>query len=277
MCGNTVAVAGDASAECDGKQSTNKKSASSASNGRGGNRRILSANQGAALNSSSSVKVGVCGIAVAVAGNASGNCEGNQSSASATSLSSNGSDNGSRAVLSDNQASALNGSPTGQVGVCGIALAVAGDASASCEGNQGSSLGSDASLASTGGPNRSIGSGNQTAAGNGSPTGQVAVCGIAVGVAGDSSANCEGNQSSANADGTSLSNSDEHGIGSGNQVAALTGSPTAQAGVCGVAVGIAGDTSASCDGNRDSEANSSVSSIGSGDAERGIGSGRSQH
>ena len=276
VCGNAVALGGQASASCEGNQSSDHRGTKANSNGARGdrNRPLLSQNQLAALTGFASVKAMVCGVSIAVFGNASGNCGGNQSTVSETGTSNEGTTGSNYGVASGNQVAAGTGSPSAQAGVCGIAVSVAGDASGSCEGTQSSNSEGSVSNGDNGGGGADALSDNQVAALTGSPSAQAQACGVSISVYGDASSSCEGNQSSNN--GGSVSTAPNGGEGSGilsdNQVATLTGSPSAQAQACGVSVSVYGDSSTSCEGTQTSANEASTPSNGHGGA-AGTGSG----
>ncbi|HWG99081.1 MAG TPA: chaplin family protein [Pilimelia sp.] len=137
------------------------------------------------------------------------------------------------------------------VDVCGNAIAVLGDAAASCGagGNGGGDYDKESGRAgnATTGNNGGLVTGNQLLA---SVTAPITITGNAVAVGGDAAAvakgNGGGNGGGANEAG-SWTTGDNDGLGTGNQVGAIVDVPV---NVCGNAVAVLGDAAASCGGDK---------------------------
>jgi hypothetical protein len=127
--------------------------------------------------------VTVCGIEVPIGGKAEGDCPDKGESAAGTPTTLPGNKGG---LLSDNQ---VNVPVTVPVTACGNAVAVLGDARASCDGRQGQSAGaSNAQPAAEPGPSGPL-AGNEV---NVSADAPLEVCGNAVGLAGEADDSCGG-------------------------------------------------------------------------------------
>jgi hypothetical protein len=189
--------------------------------------------------------INICGVAAAVLGTADAGCEGGSSAefngaGDLTTQNNTGLGNG-------NQAYAPVQVPTE---VSGIAAAVGGVANAWSTG------GSHASIAESGRQGgsdtisqRNIGalSGNQLLAPVQAP---INACGNAIAVGGASGAGCEGGADAEYSGAGDLTTQDNIGLGNGNQLFAPIQAPV---NVCGNAVAVLGQASASCEGGSDAE------------------------
>jgi hypothetical protein len=189
--------------------------------------------------------INICGIAAAVLGTADAGCEGGSSAefngaGDLTSRNNTGLGNG-------NQAYAPVQVPTE---VSGTAAAVGGVAHGWSDG------GSNATIAESGRhgksdttTERNIGalSGNQLLAPIQAP---INACGNAIAVGGASDAGCEGGADADYKGAGDLTTQDNIGLGNGNQIFAPIQAPV---NVCGNAVAILGQASASCEGGSDAE------------------------
>jgi hypothetical protein len=245
VCGNAVAVLGDADASCEGSQDGR---ATTGNDGDGDNEEALIA---ADVGGVPSVQGTICGNAVGALGDADASCEGSQDARTAA----RDDGDGEAAIDID----ALRWAMAVQIDACGNAVAALGDAHASCAGSQAARA-----AAGSGGGEATI-----VADVGGAPSAQGTICGNAVGIGGDASATCDGSQGAGGGTGLQM-------IACGNAVGALgeatascEGSrdtrapvrsdgdeaivrePSAQAVVCGNAVGIGGDAAAACEGPQD--------------------------
>ena len=190
--------------------------------------------------------VQVCGIGVAVLGDAAAGCDDAQVSATtdqapASEPATGPAEQAEDAVLSGND---LDLAAVLPVQVCGVAVAVGGDSSSSCDAATSSGSTGASGGGSTSGED-AVASGNDVDAVAVAP---VQVCGISVGVLGDAEGSCgeASTEGSAGDDpagpGTPGEGSDDP-VGSGNDVD-LSGSVAVQ--VCGIAAGVLGDASGGC-------------------------------
>ncbi|RBQ21201.1 hypothetical protein DP939_00230 [Spongiactinospora rosea] len=249
-CGNSVAILGEADANCKGGATVVNRGHGAGGNQTSGNGSVLGGNQVVAP---VSAPLDVCGNALAIFGSATAGCTGGST---VKNVGPGGGPGGNRtsgngSVLGGNQVVAPISAPTD---ICGNAVAVLGGAFGSCKGgatviNGGShgrhhhppkgrhgSAGNDTS------GNGSVGSGNQLIAPIDLP---IDVCGNAVG--GDASANCKGGakvvKRGRGAGGNRTSG--QGGVLSGNQAVAPV---TAPIDVCGNAVAVLGEAFAGCKG-----------------------------
>jgi ChpA-C len=125
LCGNAVALLGDAFAGCQGGASVSGGSGGGAST-TSGNHSIGGGNQASAP---ISVPVNVCGNSVAVLGNAKSGCKGGASTSGGGS--GGGSTSGNGSAGGGNQVGVPIKVP---VNVCGISVGILGDAASSCQG-----------------------------------------------------------------------------------------------------------------------------------------------
>ncbi len=186
VCGNAIAVLGDAFAFCKGGASVSHDSGDGSSAGprTSGNESILGGNQ---VSAPISVPVNVCGNAIALLGDASAFCKGGASVSRDSGDSGDGSSartSGNESILGGNQVRVPVNAP---VNVCGNAV----NSPAFCKG--GASVHTEGSSSEGAGPrtsgNESILGGNQVFAPVSVP---VNVCGNAVAVLGDAFAFCKG-------------------------------------------------------------------------------------
>jgi hypothetical protein len=205
---------------------------------------VLTGNQ---LDLSVDAPINICGNAVGVLGDATASCTINGGGGGAMEAG-DWTSTGNDGVGTGNQIAVPVHTP---INICGNAVGVLGDAGASCEiGGAGDAAGSYAASQSTeswtSSDNDGVLTGNQVAAIVSVP---VNVCGNAVGVLGDAAASCTINGSGGGAmeagDWTSTGND---GVLTGNQVAAILSVPV---NVCGNALALLGDATASCEINGD--------------------------
>ncbi|MEU4570976.1 chaplin family protein [Nonomuraea sp. NPDC023979] len=247
ICGNSVAVFGEAFAGC--------KGGSSVTNGGGHGRHYHSsrhvgstgndtdgrygAGSGNQVIAPVSLPITACGNAV---GNAPAGCEGGSSVHNSAAGSGAGGNHtsGRSGVLSGNQVVAP---VTAPVNVCGNAVALFGEAFAGCKGgvsvkNGGKGAGGNVTSGRSG-----VGSGNQVVA---PITAPVNACGNAVAALGLSEAHCKGGAFVSPHNGVGAggnTTSGRSGVLAGNQVIAPI---TAPVNVCGNAVAVLGDAAAGC-------------------------------
>lgn len=191
--------------------------------------------------------INICGVAAAVLGTASAGCEGGATAdydgaGDLTTQNNTGLGNG-------NQAFAPVQAPTE---ISGIAGAVGGDAYAWSNGGshadiESSKTGRQAESDTTTQRNLGALSGNQLLAPIQAP---INTCGNAVAVGGGSDAGCEGGADADYSGSGDLTSQDNVGLGNGNQLFAPVQAPV---NVCGNAVAVFGDASASCEGGSDAE------------------------
>src|SRR6266704_6236638 len=237
VCGNAIAVLGDAFGGCESAasassasqssashsstshhstshhaashSSTSASSASASSQTTSGSHSVLGGNQ---VSVPVSVPVTVCGNAAAVLGRAMSGCETAASASGAPASSQTTS--GSHSVAGGNQVSVPVSAP---VTVCGNALSVAGRAESSCApgGSSGGASASGASSSSqTTSGSHSVAGGNQVSAPVSVP---VTVCGNAAAVLGRAMGGCEPAASASGAAAGSQTTSGSHSIAGGNQ------------------------------------------------------------
>ena len=246
ICGNAVAVLGNALGGCKGGASvyTGAGRGPSVIQHSSGNGSILGGNQ---INAPVNAPIDVCGNAVAVLGNAVAHCKGGATvwttavikKTPGPGVVQHSSGNGS--ILGGNQANVPVNAP---IDVCGNAAALLGLASAGCVG--GASVtnggGSGSVIQHTSGDG-SIGGGNQINAPVNVP---VDVCGNSAAAAGLAASGCKGGASVKG--GTShvgQHTSGDGSIGGGNQINAPVNAPVD---VCGNAVAVLGNAVAGCKG-----------------------------
>jgi hypothetical protein len=231
VCGNGAAVLGEADAGCRGGAKINDSGeGGQTTDGTGG---VLAGNQ---VNAPISIPVNVCGNAVAVAGDSVGGCEGGALVKSGGDTGSGQETSGIFGVGAGNQANAPISIP---VTACGNAAALAGQASAFCEGGAHARSGSGGDQHTSGAAG--ILAGNQ---GNAPISIPAEVCGNAAAVVGLAAASCNGQTLVEGSHGSGAQTSGDHCIGSGNQTNTPVENP---ADVCGNAAAIVGLASALCE------------------------------
>ncbi|MFI6814219.1 chaplin family protein [Nonomuraea sp. NPDC050328] len=251
ICGNAVAVFGDAFAGCKGGSSVTNSGgggkpahdyhAGGWPHGSKGNDTDgrFGAGSGNQVIAPISLPITACGNAV---GNAPAGCKGGSSVENTTAGSGAGGNttSGRSGVLAGNQVVAPITAP---VNVCGNAVAVFGQAFAGCKGgasvrNGGKGAGGNHTSGQSG-----VGAGNQVVA---PITAPINACGNAIAALGLSEAHCKGGASVSPHDGLKAGGnrtSGRSGVLAGNQVIAPI---TAPVNVCGNAVAVLGDAAAGC-------------------------------
>ncbi|GAA2374338.1 chaplin family protein [Nonomuraea africana] len=249
ICGNAIAVFGQAFAGCKGGSSvTNGGEKPGHGYHRGHGRPGSSGNDtdgrfgagsGNQVIAPISLPITACGNAV---GNAPAGCKGGSTveNTAAGSGAGGNTTSGRSGVLSGNQVVAPITAP---VNVCGNAVALAGEAFAGCKGgvsvkNGGKGAGGNRTSGQSG-----VGSGNQVIA---PITAPINACGNAVAALGLAEAHCKGGASVSPKDGVGgggNTTSGRSGVLAGNQVIAPI---TAPVNVCGNAVAVLGDAAAGC-------------------------------
>jgi ChpA-C len=145
---------------------------------------------------------------------------------------------GNDGALTGNQAGVSLDAP---IDICGNAVGVLGDASASCA-TGGGSMGGAMEVGDSG-DNSGVGTGNQVLVPVQVP---INICGNAIGLAGNSAASCDAGSGNAGSYEAGLAGAQTSGNGgalTGNQVLASVVAPIT---ACGNAVGVLGDSAASC-------------------------------
>ncbi len=236
-----------------------------------GNSGFLSGNQ---ISATTQAPVDICGNAIGIVGNAQAGCVGGSWAALAGGSSHNLSI-GNSGIGSGNQISATTQAP---VNVCGNAVGIFGNSKAGCFGGSAAAIGggnggdsahghgqvmtaphvqansakksyttesthvTEATDVSVG--NSGIGSGNQISSVIQAP---IDICGNAVGIVGNAQASCVGGATaSSDSSGVpALTSGFNSGILSGNQVTSIIQAPV---NVCGNAISLVGNSSASCVG-----------------------------
>ncbi|SDJ94624.1 chaplin family protein [Nonomuraea jiangxiensis] len=248
LCGNAVAIFGDATAGCKGGSSVYNTGVGAGGNRTSGNASVLGGNQVVAP---ISAPVNICGNAIAVAGRAFAGCRGGSTVTNNggpgsryqrhAKVGSTGNDTDGRfGVGSGNQVIAPISLP---VEACGNAV---GNASAGCTG--GASVLNSGGGSGAGGNTTSgragVLSGNQVIA---PVTAPINVCGNAVAVLGQAFAGCKGGAHVKNGGRGAGGNrtSGNAGVLSGNQAVAPI---TAPINVCGNAAAVLGASEAHCKG-----------------------------
>jgi hypothetical protein len=225
VCGNAVAVIGEAVAGCEGGAKVKDGGSTGSRQETSGAGGVLSGNQ---ADIPISLPVNVCGNAV---GNAVAACEGGATVKQNGGGGGQQTTSGEGSVLGGNQVVAPISIP---VNVCGNAAAVIGEAGAVCEGG--------ATVKQNGG-----GGGQQTTSGEGSVLGgnqvvapisiPVNVCGNAAAVIGQAAGACDGKAVVKGANGSGGTTSGSGGVGSGNQADVPVKAPVD---VCGNAAAVIG-------------------------------------
>lgn len=249
ICGNAVAVFGEAFSGC--------KGGSSVTNGPGGPGHgyhstpgrpgssgndtdgRFSAGSGNQVIAPISLPITACGNAV---GNAPAGCKGGSSVENTAAGSGAGGNrtSGRSGVLSGNQVIAPITAP---INVCGNAAGVFGQAFAGCKGGVSVKNGGRGAGGNTTSGRSGVGSGNQVVA---PITAPINACGNAVAALGLAEAHCKGGASVSPRDGVGgggNTTSGRSGVLAGNQVIAPI---TAPLNVCGNAVAVLGDAAAGC-------------------------------
>ncbi|MGW5688351.1 chaplin family protein [Nonomuraea sp. NPDC003754] len=249
ICGNAVAVFGQAFAGCKGGSSVTNRpgkpghgyhrtpgrpgSSGNDTDGR------FSAGSGNQVIAPISLPITACGNAV---GNAAAGCKGGSSveNTAAGSGAGGNTTSGRSGVLSGNQVIAPITAP---VNVCGNAVAVLGQAFAGCKGGVSVKNGGRGAGGNTTSGRSGVLSGNQVIA---PITAPINACGNAVAALGLSEAQCRGGASVSPHNGVGgggNTTSGRSGVLAGNQVIAPI---TAPVNVCGNAVAVLGDAAAGC-------------------------------
>jgi hypothetical protein len=230
VCGNAVAVAGEAVGGCEGGATVKNGGDTGSGQETSG---VFGVGAGNQADIPISVPVDVCGNAV---GNAAAACEGGASVRNGGHRTGRQTTTGDLGVIAGNQGNAPVSIP---LTVCGNAAALAGQAGAFCEG------GAHARSSSGGGQHTSgaggILAGNQ---GNAPISIPAEVCGNAAAVVGLAGASCNGQTLVEGSQGSGGQTSGGHGAGNGNQANAPVKAP---ADVCGNAAAIVGLASALCE------------------------------
>jgi hypothetical protein len=227
ICGNAVALLGDAVAGCKGGASV-KNIGGGGGQQTSGTSSVAGGNQ---VSAPISAPIDACGNAV---GNAPAGCDGGASVHNHGSGANQTS--GESSVAGGNQVHAPVGVP---VDACGNAVALLGNASAECEGGAAVKNGSGGRGDTTSGKSGVL-AGNQVEA---PVTAPVNVCGNAVAVLGDASAGCTGTAVAGGSGTGGNTTSGENGVGSGNQVTAPVKAPVD---VCGNVVTVLGSVDPNC-------------------------------
>lgn len=250
ICGNAIAVFGEAFAGCKGGASVTNGGGGhhghGYQNGHGGTGSHGNDTDGRFGAGSGNQVVAPISLPITACGNAAGNapagCKGGSSVENRGGGSGAGGNttSGRSGVLSGNQVVAPITAP---INVCGNAVAVAGKAFAGCRGgvsvkNGGHGAGGNHTSGQSG-----VGSGNQVIA---PITAPINACGNAVAALGLSEAHCKGGASVSPQNGVGGGGnrtSGRSGVLAGNQVVAPI---TAPVNVCGNAVAVLGDAAAGC-------------------------------
>lgn len=230
VCGNAVAVAGEAVGGCEGGATVKNGGDTGSGQETSG---VFGVGAGNQADIPISVPVDVCGNAV---GNAAAACEGGASVRNGGHRTGRQTTTGDLGVIAGNQGNAPIGIP---LTVCGNAAALAGHASAYCERR------ARARSRAGGGPHTS-GAGGVLAGNQGNTPISIPaeVCGNAAAVGGLAGASCNGQTLVEGSQGSGGQTSGGHGAGNGNQANAPVKAP---AGVCGNAAAIVGLASALCE------------------------------
>ncbi|WP_396450462.1 chaplin family protein [Actinomadura sp.] len=231
VCGNAVAVAGDAVAGCEGG-SLVKNGGNTGSGQRTSG--VFGIGAGNQADVPISVPVDLCGNAV---GNGAASCEGGASVRNGGHRTGRQITDGAFGIIAGNQANAPVSAP---VTACGDAAGLAGRAWAFCEGGAHA-------RSSSGGDQRTSGAhgiiaGNQ---GNAPISIPVEVCGDAAAAVGTAAASCNGQTLVEGSHGSGAQTSGAHGVGGGNQSHAPVQAP---AEACGNAASVVGVASGLCEG-----------------------------
>ncbi|MDL4813756.1 chaplin [Actinomadura opuntiae] len=223
VCGNAVAIVGEAVAGCEGGAIVKNGGDTGAGQRTSGLHSVLGGNQ---ANAPVSAPVDVCGNAI---GNALAECEGGASVRNGGHGTGGQTTDGTSSVIGGNQANAPISVPAT---VCGNAAALVGEAGAYCEGgaHARSSSGGDQHTSGTG----SVGGGNQ---GNAPITAPVDVCGNAAAVVGKAAAHCNGQTLVEGSQGPGGHTSGNGSVGGGNQAHAPAKAPVDACGNVGAVVG----------------------------------------
>ncbi|WP_433244592.1 chaplin family protein [Actinomadura nitritigenes] len=223
VCGNAVAIVGQAVAGCEGGAIVKNGGHTGAGQKTSGLHSVIGGNQ---ANAPVSAPLDVCGNAI---GGALAECEGGASVRNGGHGSGGQKTDGVSSVLGGNQANAPISVPAT---VCGNAAALVGRAGAYCEGgaHARSSSGGGQHTSGTG----SVGGGNQ---GNAPITAPVDVCGNAAAVVGEAAAHCNGQTLVQGPQGSGGRTSGNGSVGGGNQAHAPAKAPVDACGNAGAVVG----------------------------------------
>ncbi|MGI5325489.1 chaplin family protein [Actinomadura nitritigenes] len=223
VCGNAVAIVGQAVAGCEGGAIVKNGGHTGAGQQTSGKHSVIGGNQ---ANAPVSAPVDVCGNAI---GGALAECEGGASVRNGGHGSGGQKTDGVSSVLGGNQANAPISVPAT---VCGNAAALVGRAGAYCEGGAHVRSSSGGGQHTSG--NGSVGGGNQ---GNAPITAPVDVCGNAAAVVGEAAAHCNGQTLVQGPHGSGGRTSGNGGVGGGNQAHAPAKAPVDGCGNAGAVVG----------------------------------------
>lgn len=224
VCGNSIAVLSDSSAECE-PSGSDGPSGDNTTSGEGG---ALSGNQ---VNPVINAPITVCGNAIGVIGDSQAKCK---PSGQGPSASAGNTTTGEDGFLSGNQVNPVVNLP---ITICGNVLTVLGDSAAKCLPT-GQGIGSTGDN-TTSGEDGAL-SGNQI---NPLANLPITICANAVSVLGEGEAKCKPSGQGVGQPGDNTT-SGENGDGSGNQINPLVDSPIT---VCGNAADVLGDSVAICE------------------------------
>ncbi|WP_049556529.1 chaplin family protein [Nonomuraea sp. SBT364] len=247
ISGNSVAAAGESSANSKGGASVVNTGKGGIPNKTSGESSVLGGNQ---VNAPISAPINACGNAVSLFGSSDAGCTGGSTVKTSGKGGAGGNrTSGDHSLIGGNQVTAPISAP---INACGNALAIFGDATAGCKGgasvhNTGTGVGGN----TTSGRASALG-GNQVIA---PISGPINICGNSVAAFGEAFAGCKGGSSVTNGGGhghhyhssrhpgsTGNDTDGRYGAGSGNQVIAPISLPVT---ACGNAVG---NAPAGCEG-----------------------------
>jgi len=259
VCGVAVALLGGGDGGCSGGAASNTVINNGSGGNGNGNAGVASIGSGNTVNLPVSAPVNVCGVSGAVAGYANSGCKGGAASNTVIGNGSGGSGNGNAGVISALSGNTVNAPVSVPVNVCGIAVALLGFSNASCAGGAASNTvignGSGDGNGNGNGGFAAVGSGNTV---NLPVSAPVNVCGISAAVAGFANSGCKGGAVSN----TVINGSNGGGNGNSGTVSLLSGNTvnapvSLPVNVCGIALGVAGFSNATCQGG-------SFSTVGNG-------------
>ncbi|WP_034384173.1 chaplin family protein [Herbidospora cretacea] len=248
-CGNAIALFGNSDAGCKGGSEVKTSGHGGAGkNTTNGDHSLLGGNQ---VTAPISAPINACGNAVAIFGDAVAGCKGGSTVKNTGAGPGGNSTSGRSAALGGNQVIAPISAP---INVCGVTVAVFGDAFSGCKGGSTSTNG-DPGPKYQHGPGKPGSTGNDTDGRFGAGSGNqviapvnlpVNVCGNAIGGA---LAGCKGGSEAVNTTpgtGAGGNTTDgRSGVVAGNQVVAPI---TAPINICGNAVALFGEAFAGCKG-----------------------------
>ncbi|TDD79036.1 chaplin [Actinomadura darangshiensis] len=230
VCGNAVAIAGDAVGGCEGGSLVKAGGHTGSGQETSG---IFGVGAGNQANAPISVPVDLCGNAI---GDGAAACEGGASVRNGGHWTGRQTTDGAFGVISGNQGNAPISIP---LTACGNAAALVGEAGAFCEGgaHARSSSGGDQHTSGAFG----VLAGNQ---GNTPISIPAEICGNAAAVVGLAAASCNGQTLVEGPHGSGAQTSGDHGAGGGNQANAPTRTP---ADACGNAAAVTALAPAACE------------------------------